>query len=215
MNGPQTASYDTVAIQNIDTEDFVFEYDRSRGNYPYVIPAGEVKRFPRFLAEHAVKHLIDKILNRKDILTNNTVQRQALAEQIVVSEEVLQQAPQKTETEVLQERIDKLNKPSELESVLDKHRKEEKIATTPPVKETKPEETIEKFEGLEETKPEPKPEPEPKEEVKPMPTRKEIYSYATNKLGMTINKPTMKQFDKLKVSELLKELGDPREDLGA
>src|SRR3990167_6814495 len=114
----QTATYDIVAIQNIDDEDFVFEYDRSRGNYPHVIPAGQVKRFPRFLAEHAVKHLIDKILNKRKERTNNDPLRQALAEQIVINEEVLQQPPVKSEAERLKETVDNLNRPSELELVL-------------------------------------------------------------------------------------------------
>ena len=64
MPSTETQVFDTVSIQNIDDEDFIFEYDKSKGNYPYIIPAGQVKRFPRFLAEHAVKHLIDKILNK-------------------------------------------------------------------------------------------------------------------------------------------------------
>jgi hypothetical protein len=214
MNEPQTASYDTIAIQNIDNEDFVFEYDKSRGNYPYIIPAGQIKRFPRFLAEHAVKHMIDKILNKRDQRTDNTIIRQSLAEQIVISEEVLQQPPKKTEADILKERVDKLNKPSELESVLDKYRKEEKIVTPPPVTETPPVEK-EKFEGLEEIDITDKPVEVKPAEVKPVPTRREIYDYATNKMGITIDETTQKKFDKMKVQDLLKELGDPREDLGA
>ena len=212
-NQPLTALYDTVAIQNIDDEDFIFEYDKSKGNYPYIIPAGQVKRFPRFLAEHAVKHLIDKILNKRKERTNHEVLRQALAEQIVIAEEVLQQPPVKSEAEILKEKVEGLNRPSELEMVLNKNRGKEEINTPPPVVDTPPV-PDEKFEGLgstidtTDTNVPPVP-----DVVKPIPTRSEIYAYATNKMGMTIGEDEKKKFDKMKVEDLLQELADPRESL--
>ena len=51
------------------------------------------------------------------------------------------------------------------------------------------------------------------EEVKPIPTRSEIYSYATNKMGMTIGEDEKKKFDKMNIEKLLQELADPRESL--
>lgn len=214
----KTSSYDVVALHNIDSDDFVFEYDRSQGNYPHVIPAGEIKRFPRFLAEHALKHLIDKILTKQKVRTSNEEARRNLAEQIVVEEEVIQQAPVKAPAEILKEEVDRLNRPSELEMVLKKHRdaKKEEINTPPPVTEAgeiKPEDE-EKFAGL-------GPPIDttdanvslPVEEVKPVPTRNEIYDYARNKMGMTFNDETQKKLDKMKIDELLVELGDPRESL--
>jgi len=211
---PKTALYDIVAIQNIDDEDFVFEYDRSKGNYPHVIPAGQVKRFPRFLAEHAVKHLIDKLLNKRNERTNNEVLRQSLAEQIVIAEEVLQQPPRKTEAEVLKETVDNLNRPSELEQVLKKNRGKEEIATTPPVEEAPPV-PEEKFAGLGPTvdTTESTPPLAQQQEAKPVPTRAEIYSYAQSKMGITLDVDTKKKWDKMKVGELLSEVADPREDL--
>ena len=211
---PQIANYDIVAIQNIDDEDFVFEYDRSRGNFPHIIPAGQVKRFPRFLAEHAVKHLIDKILTKRKERTSNEPLRQALAEQIVIDEEVLAQPPVKSEAERLKETVDSLNRPSELELVLKKHRGEtkEQINTTPPVQDTPVPD--EKFAGLGPTVDTTDSEiPPVVEEVKPMPTRQEILDYAKNKQGMTFTDEIQKKLDKMKVPELLQELGDPREDL--
>ena len=212
---PQIANYDIVAIQNIDDEDFVFEYDRSRGNFPHIIPAGQVKRFPRFLAEHAVKHLIDKILTKRKERTNNEPLRQSLAEQIVINEEVLQQPPVKSEAEKLKETVDNLNRPSELELVLKKHRDEtkEQINTTPPVEDTVVPD--EKFAGLGPTidttdKDVPV---APVQEVKAVPTRNEIYAYAKNKMGISMDADTQKKWDKMKVSELLTEVADPREDL--
>jgi len=208
------ATYDIVSIQNIDDEDFTFEYDRSAGNYPHTIAAGEVKRFPRFLAQHAVKHLIDKILNKKNERTNNEVMRIALAEQIVVDEEILQKPPVKTDAEELKEEVDRLNVPSELETVLKRNRGKEKINTTPPIQETPSSVPEEKFAGLEpavDTTDNDVPEVKP--EVKAIPTRKEIIDYGKNKMGMTFDEKQMKSLNKMKVSELLTEIGDPRLDL--
>ena len=210
---PLTASYDTVAIKNIDDEDFVFEYDRSRGNYPYVIPEGQIKRFPRFLAEHAVKHLIDKILNKRKERTNNEPLRQALAGEIVIAEEVLQQQPVKSEADRLKETVDNLNQPSELEQVLKKNRGKEEIAPPSPVEDTPPV-PEEKFEGLGPTVDTTDVDvPPPPAEVKAVPTRNEIYAYATSKMGITIGEDEKKKFDKMKIEDLLRELADPREDL--
>ena len=116
------AQHDIITIQNIDDEDFVFEYDRASGNWPYTVPAGEIRRFPRFLAQHAVKHLIDKILTKRDVKINNVQARQELASQIVVQEETFQQAPRMSDAERQQGEIDKLNKPSDLEGILGKKR---------------------------------------------------------------------------------------------
>ena len=212
-NEPLTALYDTVAIQNIDDEDFIFEYDKSKGNYPYIIPAGQVKRFPRFLAEHAVKHLIDKILNKRKERTNHEVLRQALAEQIVIAEEVLQQPPVKSEAEILKEKVEGLNRPSELEMVLNKNRGKEEINTPPPVVDTPPV-PDEKFEGLgpalDTTD---KNIPPVVEEVKPIPTRNDLYQYYQTKLGMTMDDKIKKTWDKMKIAELLTEVGNPNDDL--
>lgn len=216
MPDPQVANYDIVALQNIDDEDFVFEYDRSRGNYPYLIRAGEVKRFPRFLAEHALKHLIDKILNKRKEKTNNEMIRKSLASQIVIGEETFQQQPVKSEVDRLKEEVDRMNQPSELESILKKQRSAEKKGVpdeTPPTTVLAEEE---KFAGLgptvdtTETLPTPA---SPVPEVKAVPTRSEIYAYAQNKMGMTMDEKTKKEWDKMKVDELLREVGDPREAL--
>ena len=46
-----------------------------------------------------------------------------------------------------------------------------------------------------------------------LPTRREIYAYATETLNMVIDDKTKKKFDKMKVPELLKEVGDPRDKI--
>ena len=213
MDNPQISHYDVVALQNIDDEDFVFEYDRSHGNYPYIIPAGQVKRFPRFLAEHALKHLIDKILTKRKEKTNNDTLRQALAGEIVINEEVFQRPVVEGEADKLRKEVDRMNQPSELEAILKKQRGADKqeLPPNPPPDTAKAEE--EKFAGLGPTIDTTEKPVEIKVEVKAVPTRNEIYAYAQNKLGMTLDEKTKKEWDKMKVDELLKNVGDPRESL--
>jgi hypothetical protein len=211
----ESKDYDIIAIQNIDTEDFVFEYDKSKGNPPYTIPAGEVKRFPRFLARHAVKHLIDKILTKRDARINNENAREDLLTQIVIDEETFQSGVKKTEAEMLQEKVEAMNKPSELDKIL-AQKKEIKPQQPPTLPTT--EKVVEKFDGLEEevkgdeedTTDEPN--LEPITEVRAVPSRREIYAYA-EKQGMTLDPDTTKKLDKMNVPQLLEELGDPRDAL--
>ena len=218
---PDNTNFDICTIHNIDTEDFVFEYDRSSGNYPYTIPAGEVRRFPRFLAAHALKHLIDKILTKRHAKINNEEARKDLASQIVIEEEKFQNQPKKSEAEMVHEQVEELNRPSELDAILAKRK------TTPEAPPIVPGVALvedEKFEGLE-----PSPDdvgnevdttdadvPPAKEEVRAMPTRGEIYAYAQTTLKMVMDEPdkegkTLRQrMDKMNVDTLLSEIGDPR-----
>lgn len=208
------SSYDIISIQNIDDEDFIFDYDKSKGGYSHVIPAGEVKRLPRFLANHGLKHLIDKIIMKKyhpKKRINDKILRSELASQIVIGEEVFQKPPEKSKAVVLQEKIDKLNRPSELDSILEKRRKKdkeekEKIGLKPNMDE--PQKPVEKFEGLKEEVVDVTPKVE--KEVKPLPTRNEIYKYAERSLNMVIEEKEKKKFNKMKVADLLVEIGDPR-----
>ena len=100
--------HDIITIKNISDQDFTFEFDRVSGNPPYTIKTGEIKRFPRYIARHAVKHLIDAILISRKIKTNNQVARDNLASQIVIDEEVFGQDRVETEAEKLQKELDKL-----------------------------------------------------------------------------------------------------------
>ena len=216
----KSSSFDIIALHNIDSEDFTFEYDKSAGNPPYTIPAGQIKRFPRFLAEHALKHLINQILTRKKMRINNEVARQELAAQIVVDEETFQQGSTQTEAEKLNKDIESMNKPSDLEKILKQNRPKE-VPQESPQTDTQPK-AEEKFEGLEEgeeplkgdevdtTEPTA---PLPDEEmVAYIPSRGEIYRYA-EKQGMVLDPETTKKLDKMKIPQLLKELGDPRDSL--
>lgn len=222
----EVANYNIITLKNIDNEDFTFEYDSSTGNPPYMIPAGQIKRFPSFLAEHALKHLIDKILTKQNKKTNNQEARQALASLIVIEEENFQSPAQLTPAQQQAKEVESLNKPSDLEGILQRNKDRLKgeeptarPAVTPTTEDVPTEE--EKFEGLE-----PGEEPikgdeldttepvgqEPPVKVKAVPTRGEIYKYA-EKQGMVLGEKELKVYDRMNIPELLKELGDPREAL--
>lgn len=201
-----------VAIHNIDDEEFVFQYDASKGGLPYVIPAGEVKRLPRFLANHALKHLIDKLItkdNKPGIGIANMDARRDYMQQIVVGEEVLETTAPRTEAEQVKDAIDLANKPSELDRILDKKRLEEKKAEEVVADVPKPKEDIrEEFDQLKKEKPGPKPKPE----VPSLPTRGELFKFATEKMGMVLDKKTRIRLSKMRVPELIKEFNYPQDD---
>jgi hypothetical protein len=210
---------DIITLQNIDNEDFDFAYDKR----PYIIRAGQVRRFPRFLANHALKHLIDKILTKRKIRTNHETHRADLAEKIVIDVENYDDAPVRTEADMLNEKIDTLNRPSDLENVLKKHRDtkpvdtEEVVTTTaapeppvmapettaPPTPEPAP---IDEDED-EETK---TPAPDAPKDMPLKPSRSELMDYAKNTLKMnTDDKKTKASFGKMTVDELIKGLDYP------
>lgn len=218
-------SYKAVTIQNIDSEDFVFEYNRSGGNPPYLIKSGEIVTYPYFLADHAVNHLIDKILNKRELSTNSPGEREKLAAQIVIKEEDYHRISQLTPAEQLKNEIEDMNKSNDLQFILDKRKAEADIAAqhTPPVSSgpsNLPEvDTTEHFEGLT-----PKPEEPVVPETSPLaplpttpvlptvvakPTRKELYAYAKDVVKMEMNKKTLDKLDSLVVDELITELDYP------
>lgn len=220
---PSRSQHDIITLRNIDDQDFTFEYDRSRGNYPYVMKAGEISRYPRFLAEHALKKLIDKILDKQKVKLNNEPARAELRERIFVEEEVFQHTPQNSESEKLRKEVENLNKPSDLESILTRNAAKEKAAKptlvtpTNPVKDEDEVET-EKFAGLEDERVAKKAgmagetvdtteEVPVKNSVKP--TRQQLLSYGENKLGLTLDKKTMARIDKLTDDQLIEEFQFP------
>jgi len=220
----QTDFSTVVTLHNIDDEDFEFEYNRSEGNSPYVIPAGEIARYPKFLADHALKHLTDKILTKKSVKINNEPARMEVANQIVVGEESIRGEPKVSESEKLRKEVEELNKSSTLDAILAKRRAEKEEAKPEPVEvktKDRPEDVTEKFEGLEEKKEEvdTKLEEIKKEEeakVVPMPTRTELLEYAV-KQNLVLDEPnkegkTLREtYSKMKVEDLVKELDYPLE----
>lgn len=84
---------DIVIIKNIDDEAFEFEMFGEPG---YVVEAGATERMPGYMARHAMKHLIDKILQKRGdtLQMNNPLMRQELYEQVFQSvEKVIKPMP--------------------------------------------------------------------------------------------------------------------------
>lgn len=212
-------SHDVITLLNTTNEDFVFYYDKSSGNPPYVMPAGKPSRFPRFLANHGLKHFIDHLINLKGGNTNDKILRRELANEVVVSEETFQREVEPTEAEKLKATVDELNKPSELESVLSRYRKKKspKVTEIPVKKEVAPEpkEEPEEFEGLEkETKVTPKVKPKPVVEKRTetkarYPSRSELMEHVKDKMGITVDAKLKSKFDKMNIPTLVKELDYP------
>ena len=194
---PIRGLHDIVTIKNITDEDFVFEYDRSRGNYPYTIKAGAIARFPRFLAEHAMKHLIDKILIGDKKRVDNEAAREDAQSRIFIGEEVFQQKPENADAEILRKQVEQLNQPSDLDKVL------ARAKTVAPT--AKPEPIVAETQSDTQT-------PVVETQISyAKPTRLEVLRYAENKMGMVLNKETMEKLDKLTDDELIAELQYPME----
>jgi len=213
-----------VTLHNIDDEDFVFEYNKSEGNSPYVMPCGEVARYPKFLADHALKHLIDKILTKKGVKTNNEIARTEVANQIVIGAESIRGEPKPTEVERLRKEVEELNKSSTLDAILARRKaeKEEKKEETPVETPARPEDVTEKFEGLEKNEVDEKLDEikkveEEAKKVMPMPTRTELLDYAA-KQNLVLDEPnkegkTLRQiYTTMKISDLVAELQYPLDE---
>jgi hypothetical protein len=132
-NDPRSA--DIITVQNVDTEPIDIIYDGK--SWGTIVP-GQIRRFPRFLAEHAVKHLIDQILNRLEKPTNNKVLRQEWASKIVIDEESTFQPRALTAEEKLQKEVEQLNKQSDLELVLNRARASQAANAAPVLDQTPP-----------------------------------------------------------------------------
>jgi hypothetical protein len=170
---------------------------------PYIIPAGEVRRFPGWLAGHGLKHLIDRLITKSGKKTNNVVLRQEWAEKIVMSVESLQQKRDLSEAELLAQKIKDINQPSDLEVLLSKRAAKEEVSQ----KEEPRTEVIYKKEAEEEKKEEEK-QDTPKE-VKAVPTRQELLDYAKDKLKMNMDEKTIKKLKTMTIPTLINELGYP------
>ncbi len=112
--------YDLQNFTNIDDEDFVGKW----GGEEYIIKAGETKAFPGFLVKHFAKHLIDKILIKREVQNYaDPSLREPLAKQIL-GEVVLEKTKEvkKPEGKVIKEKVEETQKEFE---ELEKKRQEE------------------------------------------------------------------------------------------
>ena len=248
--------YNIVTVKNIDSEDFIFQVDK----VSYVIKAGEVRNFPKFMIDIGLKHLIDQILNKKDPegkKVANQGERDALAAQIILNEEKYERPHVPTTQEI----VDEINRPSDLERTLRKGGSitppaglvptpqvdYSGVATQPVVPQSTmgaivpnvpivepseagvptmhvepsvvdtsgvptPEQIAKIQKGQRENVTSDVPEKfdqveEEKTEAERLPTRKELFAYATDTLKLDLtNKKIKDRLDKLSVSKLIKEL---------
>lgn len=82
------AEVKSVVFKNFDSEEFVCSWD----SVPYRFPAGKEMYVEDWKAEHFAKHLVNKVMNKKKIITTNMVERNpllalALPDGISVSQE--------------------------------------------------------------------------------------------------------------------------------
>ena len=179
MNEDITANlYNIVTIQNIDNEPFEFAHNST----PYLLLAGEVKNFPKFIADLAVKHLIDKVLEKQDRTGKsmaNSAMRADLASRIVRKEEKYARPANPSDDDV----VASMNPKSDLDRALEKQPSEKLVEV---VKEE------EHFDGL---------------KSEPIRTRAGLIDYAKNTLGMNVDDPVTKEtFAKMTFTQLKKEL---------
>jgi hypothetical protein len=216
--------WNQVTMKNIDNEDFVFKVNREN----YLLRAGEVRHFPKFMTVPALKHLIDKILIKRDpdgkLLSNQNL-RDELAAQIILEEVAYQKPSLPTEAEIVM----RMNNVSDLDRILTKQKsglKQEvvNVIPTPPVvvQETPtnpnipspPIATVPTNDGT--TAPVVETFDQIKnEENRPKPNRQAMMDYAKNTLKMDLtNEKTQKAFEKMSDDQLFVELGlDKESDL--
>jgi len=89
LESTERNSLDVINFTNIDNSDF----EGMWGGEVTVIRAGETRPFPRFLAYHYAKHLIDKILLRGGGDYGDEVQRKPLEARILGTVSIPQVEP--------------------------------------------------------------------------------------------------------------------------
>jgi len=231
-----TSLYNQITVKNIDGEDFTFRVVKEH----YMIMAGETRIFPKFMVRPLLKHLIDRILIKRDPtgkLLRVQKLRDELAARIVLHEEAFQRPVAPTDHEI----VEKMNAEPELDRILKKNkdRLAAEVAPTnlvpPPLVNT--DDLIPASAEPSTTKPAPAKVKSPakkKEEVvettsqpvekfdqiedeknRPIPSRDEMLKYATKTLGVDLSDDkTKKAWDAMSDEKLYTELQlDQVEDL--
>jgi len=229
--------YNQITVKNIDDEDFVFKINREM----YMIRAGEIRIFPKFMVRPMLKHLIDKMLIKRDkegTLLRNQKKRDELAAQIILKEEVYEKPSTPTDREL----VENMNKGEpELDRILQKNKAKLRAAETSLIPEpevdtskieTQSVSTDESFSFSKPVQVESSKESKSvvdigeidaeehfdqieEEKNRPIPSREEMLKYAKNVLKLDISEEkTKKAWDAMDDEKLYKELGlDKEEDL--
>lgn len=85
-----------VLFHNPTKEDFTGRWDKIEE----VIKAGASRHMELWRAKHYAKHLIDRELNKRNVVTNNQVERDLLFKTIVIDEEVIEVPSQNVASEL-------------------------------------------------------------------------------------------------------------------
>lgn len=230
--------YNQITVKNIDNEDFIFNVNREQ----YMIRTGEVRVFPKFMVRPMLKHLIDKILIKRDPegkLLRNQQLRDELAARIVLKEETYEKPSLPSDHEI----VERMNQQPELDRILAKNKAglktEEpanlipepsvdttKIQTPKSIKNGKVKEDVvvtqsqpvnqpvstEVNEVFDQIEAEKGQEGETPKQV---PAREKMLKYAQEVLKLDVSEPkTKKAWDKMTDKQLFVELGlDKEEDL--
>lgn len=217
---------DIITLFNPDRESFLIKYDNK--SYGVIEPGGE-RRMPRFLADLAVKHLIDQCINSfNGGDTANAGLREEWSKKIVKSEEANEMiAPKLTPEEKLQKDVDEMNRKTDLAKVLEGRKTTvSEVIPTPPA--TPPPYHENPQNQIQEAQPSPTP-PTGESQVLPdqdstdtppaqtetpakeTPTREQLYTYAEKTLGMNLNdEKTKTKLDSMTEQQLTEELNyDP------
>lgn len=75
----ETKNLDVVNFTNVDIHDF----EGMWGGETTLIKAGETRQFPKFLAEHYCKHLVDRILLRSGLVWTDAALRKPYEDKIL------------------------------------------------------------------------------------------------------------------------------------
>lgn len=184
-----------ITIKNISPEIIVAETGSTEDSPAEVwaeIQPGQVVTLPAFVAQYAIKRILDATLNARDMATNHPTERPRLEKEVVI--EIADYGlKQKSEMEVLKEESqrrtadlsDRLNR-------LKKSNEKTEIKTQPQVVDDEDdfEDEIEEVEQKETSKV----------------TRETLYSYAEKTLKMKLDQKQIKEFDKMSIAELKEAL---------
>lgn len=210
--------YNFVTIQNQDTEPFLIEYNVSDllNGFRKELAPQEIITVPKFIADHAVRHMIDQILNRMEKPTNNIALRQEWAGKIVLDEKRVDMPSALTKEQQAIEKSKEYSRPSDLDTLLQKRNEKpaDVVVSTPaPLSMGAPvEPATEEFVGLKEDRTI-LPEDNDDAPVDPAPvevTREQLMAHATTKMGMNFDgvdgQKTKTALDNMSISELKEEL---------
>lgn len=119
MEGINQGMFNVVSIMNVDTQDFLIEYNISDpiNGYRAIMPSGATVSLPKFIADHAVEGITDQVLNRQGKSTNNVAVRAALRQKIIISTQRMSQPLIKTPEQQAIEDIQPVQTAPRLESI--------------------------------------------------------------------------------------------------